>query len=235
MITKKYIQSLSPETIELANEIHREFIRGENEETDAAIELHALLNSSIEDFILNLNEDSIDNIIEEFEEDEIEVLLVKSNKGWFPSVRTSHIDAPSSTVDDELAVPSIEQALVWGFGDAIIAHALYQGILLTDSTSDEPSEALINKAIKQIEEDLSFGDKTAIAALLSFVPKENLKEFLSEEQATDPEKVGFADGFQKGVESNPFTCDKDRQLYRKGYDAGVAEFCRINHPEDENA
>jgi hypothetical protein len=185
MITKKYIGSLPPETIELANEIHREFIRGENEETEAAIELHSLLNSSIEDFILNT--EPIDNVIEEFEQDQIEVLLVKSNRGWFPSVRTNHIDAPSSTVDDELAVPSIEQALVWGFGDAIIAHALHQGILLTDSADDEPDEVLVDKVIKQIEEDLSFGDRTAIAALLSFVPKQNLLEFLSEEQEKDPD------------------------------------------------
>jgi hypothetical protein len=185
MITKKYIGSLPPETIELANEIHREFIRGGNEETEAAIELHSLLNSSIEDFILNT--EPIDNVIEEFEQDQIEVLLVKSNRGWFPSVRTNHIAAPASTVDDELAVPSIEQALVWGFGDAIIAHALHQGILLTDSADDEPDEVLVDKVIKQIKEDLSFGDRTAIAALLSFVPKQNLLEFLSEEQEKDPD------------------------------------------------
>jgi 3-methyladenine DNA glycosylase AlkD len=39
---------------------------------------------------------------------------------------------------------------------------------------------LIEKVIKQIEEDLSWGDRTAIAALLSFVPEENLLDFLAQ-------------------------------------------------------
>jgi hypothetical protein len=40
---------------------------------------------------------------------------------------------------------------------------------------------LIDKVIKQIEEDLSWGDKTAITELLSFVPENNLLEFLCDE------------------------------------------------------
>jgi 3-methyladenine DNA glycosylase AlkD len=39
---------------------------------------------------------------------------------------------------------------------------------------------LIEKVIKQIEEDLSWGDRTAITALLSFVPEENLLDFLAQ-------------------------------------------------------
>ena len=39
---------------------------------------------------------------------------------------------------------------------------------------------LIDRVIRQIEEDLSWGDRTAIAALLSFVPEENLLDFLAQ-------------------------------------------------------
>jgi 3-methyladenine DNA glycosylase AlkD len=41
-------------------------------------------------------------------------------------------------------------------------------------------DVLIEIAIKQIEEDLSWGDRTAIATLLSFVPEENLLDFLAQ-------------------------------------------------------
>jgi hypothetical protein len=41
-------------------------------------------------------------------------------------------------------------------------------------------DALIDKAIKQIEVDLSWDDKTAIAELLSFVPEDNLLGYLGE-------------------------------------------------------
>lgn len=40
---------------------------------------------------------------------------------------------------------------------------------------------LIDKVIEQIQEDLSWSDTTGIAALLSFVPEQNLIEFLPEE------------------------------------------------------
>jgi hypothetical protein len=39
---------------------------------------------------------------------------------------------------------------------------------------------LIDKVIKQMETDLSWDDKTAIAELLSFVPEDNLLGFLGE-------------------------------------------------------
>ena len=39
---------------------------------------------------------------------------------------------------------------------------------------------LIDRVIQQIEEDLSWGDRTAITALLSFVPEENLLDFLEQ-------------------------------------------------------
>ena len=39
-------------------------------------------------------------------------------------------------------------------------------------------------------------------------------------------QLGFYDGFTVGVEDNTFDDDMDRHLYRLGYDAGVAEYCR---------
>lgn len=52
------------------------------------------------------------------------------------------------------------------------------------------NEQLTNKVIAQIEEDLSWGDRTAISALLSFVPEENLLGFLSEDEDTTPKAKG---------------------------------------------
>ena len=42
-------------------------------------------------------------------------------------------------------------------------------------------------------------------------------------------KLGYLDGYEEGVENNPY--DNLRQsdnylAYRKGYDEGVAEYCR---------
>ena len=44
--------------------------------------------------------------------------------------------------------------------------------------------------------------------------------------------LGFTHGLKEGVENNPFEDDTERHLYRIGYDAGVAEYCRVEHPED---
>jgi hypothetical protein len=53
---------------------------------------------------------------------------------------------------------------------------------------------------------------------------------------------GFVDGYESGISNNPYDgaspCydEKLRHLhYRTGYDAGVSEYCRDTHPEDENA
>lgn len=54
------------------------------------------------------------------------------------------------------------------------------------------------------------------------------KEFESEQAY----QLGFQHGLKEGVENNPFDDDINRHLYRVGYDAGVAEYCRIEHPED---
>jgi hypothetical protein len=124
----KFIATLSDETIEAANQIHRFYIDNEDigESFDSTMELHDLLIGSIEEFVLN---ERINKVDETYNGDHIEVFIVAAPcDGFVPSVRTDHFDAPASTIDPELAVP-FEQAMVWGFGDAIIAHILEQGII----------------------------------------------------------------------------------------------------------
>ena len=50
------------------------------------------------------------------------------------------------------------------------------------------NEQLINKVIAQIEEDLGWGDRTAIFALLSFLPDSTLLGFLSEDEEPMPKE-----------------------------------------------
>jgi hypothetical protein len=124
----KFIATLSDETIEAANQIHRFYIDNEDigESFDAHMELHELLIKHIEDFVLN---EGITQVRETYNGDQVEVFLCQHDDGtFFPSVRTNHIDAPASTIDPTLGV-SFEQAMAWGFGDAIIAHILEQGII----------------------------------------------------------------------------------------------------------
>jgi hypothetical protein len=48
---------------------------------------------------------------------------------------------------------------------------------------------------------------------------------------------GFVHGFDKGVSKNPYDGEHqaiNHNLYKIGYDAGVTEYCREEHPEDEN-
>jgi len=122
----KFIATLSDEIIEAANQIHRFYIDNIGESFDSTMELHDLLIGSIEEFVLN---ERINKVDETYNGDHIEVFIVAAPcDGFVPSVRTDHYDAPASTTDPELAVP-FEQAMVWGFGDAIIAHILEQGII----------------------------------------------------------------------------------------------------------
>lgn len=46
-------------------------------------------------------------------------------------------------------------------------------------------------------------------------------------------KLGFKHGLEEGVDTNPYEMDTDRYLYRRGYDAGITEYCRREHPEDK--
>jgi hypothetical protein len=53
-------------------------------------------------------------------------------------------------------------------------------------------------------------------------------------EETEAYEIGFRHGLKEGVDMNPFTKDLERYLYRRGYDAGVTQYCYENHPEDEN-
>jgi hypothetical protein len=47
--------------------------------------------------------------------------------------------------------------------------------------------------------------------------------------------LGFIHGLELGYEENPYDPEDYPKLthqYRLGYDAGVSEYCRINHPEE---
>lgn len=47
-------------------------------------------------------------------------------------------------------------------------------------------------------------------------------------------KEGFIDGYKFGVEHNIYERgDKRRHEYDTGYEAGVAQYCREEHPEEE--
>ena len=50
---------------------------------------------------------------------------------------------------------------------------------------------------------------------------------------------GFVDGCENGVSNNPYDggshdpAEQQRHIFYKiGYDAGVAEYCNANHPEE---
>ena len=53
-------------------------------------------------------------------------------------------------------------------------------------------------------------------------------------EETEAYELGFKHGLEEGVDMNPFEKDLERYLYRRGYDAGVSEYCRQEHPEEEN-
>jgi hypothetical protein len=48
---------------------------------------------------------------------------------------------------------------------------------------------------------------------------------------------GFVDGYEEGVDNNPYDGDSEavnNSLYKIGYDAGVAEYCRENLDSEES-
>ena len=44
---------------------------------------------------------------------------------------------------------------------------------------------------------------------------------------------GASDGYNCGVENNPYDTEENRYAYRCGYEYGVHLYCQDNHPEDE--
>ena len=128
MNIESYIQKLSARLVDEVNEIHRDYLDLE-EDDGHSVGLHGILWDSIVEFV-NENFGLLppEHYTEEYREDEIEIILVATNYGWLPSVRTSNWDAPASTIDPALAVPTSRAAFKWGFADAVIAHVLEQGI-----------------------------------------------------------------------------------------------------------
>ena len=53
-------------------------------------------------------------------------------------------------------------------------------------------------------------------------------------EKTNPYLKGFNQALKKGFGNNNYSIDAYRWLYNIGYDAGISEYCRINHPDDEN-
>ena len=50
--------------------------------------------------------------------------------------------------------------------------------------------------------------------------------------------LGYWHGRDQGIESNPYDSEDNPYLYaayRLGYDCGISDYCRDNHPEDEAA
>ena len=49
---------------------------------------------------------------------------------------------------------------------------------------------------------------------------------------------GYYDARSEGIEINPYPSESladMHQAYREGYDCGISDYCRDNHPEDEAA
>lgn len=71
---------------------------------------------------VTLEDDEAFEFCEVFGHDDIEIFLIKWDEGWIPSVRTTYWDAPASTIDPGCAVKTVQDAFVWGFGDAMAYH-----------------------------------------------------------------------------------------------------------------
>lgn len=124
---KSIIDSLSPESIRAANEIHADSIGGLD--GDHIPEITCLLWDAIMEFV---DEYDGDSIYDTYNGDEMEIIAVEVGEapvlGWIPSVRTGSLDAPASTIDHMLAVPTIQEALAWGLSDALAWHILDNGL-----------------------------------------------------------------------------------------------------------
>lgn len=124
---KSIIDSLSKESIAAANEIYADSIGGLD--GDYIPEITCLLWDAVKEFV-EAHDGSA--IRETYNGDEMEIFAVEVDdwkyKGWIPSVRTDSLDAPASTIDPFLAVPTKNEALAWGISDALAWHILDNGI-----------------------------------------------------------------------------------------------------------
>jgi hypothetical protein len=107
----------------------------------------------------------------------IEAMYYESGMGFCGEYTTRHGDDSMTIIGDstwvEANVPSnINEAFN-------ISENMAEWEEENEDDEDE-SEELIDKVIARIKTDIAVGDMTAIAELLSFIPEENLKGFLSE-------------------------------------------------------
>ena len=133
------INHLSKEDIAKLNEIHDDFANNE-ESGDFNYQPHDvvdLLANAVDKFVddwfyamkLSPKRMPIGKTFRDtYNCDTIEVLLVKCGKGWLPSVRSDHWDAPASTIDPELALADPKEAMAWGILDALTQHIIEEGI-----------------------------------------------------------------------------------------------------------
>lgn len=107
----------------------------------------------------------------------IEAMYYESGMGFCGEYTTAHGENSMTITGDstwvEANVPSnINEAFN-------ISESMAEWEAENEDDEDE-SEELIDKVIARIKTDIEAGDVTAIAELLSFIPEENLKGFLSE-------------------------------------------------------
>jgi hypothetical protein len=124
------INRLTKEDITKLNEIHDDFANNE-ESGDFNYQPHDVVDL-IADAVDRFVDDWFDAIgttfRDDFNGDTIEVILVECGRGWLPSVRSGHWDAPASTIDPELALADPKQAMSWGILDALTQHIIEEGI-----------------------------------------------------------------------------------------------------------
>jgi hypothetical protein len=124
------INRLTKEDITKLNEIHDDFANNE-ESGDFNYQPHDVVDL-IADAVDRFVDDWFDAIgttfRDDFNGDTIEVILVECGRGWLPSVRSGHWDAPASTIDPELALADPKEAMAWGILDALTQHIIEEGI-----------------------------------------------------------------------------------------------------------
>ena len=116
-----------------------------------------------------------------------------------------------------------------------LADRLTVGIFADRDTLPEAMEYAY-EAIKRLDNPALA--MTALHVVLNTVAKEikrleEIKFMNPEEQFCGAYALGYYHGRVEGVEENPYADDKARHDYRLGYDAGVADYCREMHPEEE--
>lgn len=93
---------------------------------------------------------------------------------------TIEIELPDS-IDLEHADQSVMDALYFSGNVTQAEHDLVATFLHKLSLAS-PEEALISRALEHVKADVKAGDVSAVYELLRFIPRENLIEYLPEEE-----------------------------------------------------